>query len=79
MSLKYVNISIEILLLPDISNAQKIILGLAHSMPKGLLLTNQIIAQLIGRSKPTVSRQIAELESKKLIIIRNKTDSTFLY
>ena len=71
-TIKYAQIPTEILLLPDISNAQKIILGLAYSMPKGLLLANYIIAQLIGKSKSTVNREITELESKKLITIENK-------
>ena len=71
-NIKYAKIPVEVLLLPDISNAQKIILGLACSMPKGLLLANHIIAQLIGKSKPTVNRQITELESKKFITIENR-------
>ena len=70
--LKYANIPLEVLLLPNIDVSQKIILGLACSMPKGLLLGNKCLSMITGKSESRVNQLISDLRQKGYVNIENR-------
>lgn len=70
--LKYANIPLEVLLLPNIDVSQKFILGLACSMSKGLILGNKCLSIITGKSESRVNQLISDLRQKGYVEIDNR-------
>ena len=72
MALEYIKIPVEIMMLEDVNDKQRILLGLVSSLKNGLKMSNQKLGTLLHVNPSRISDLLGDLERKNHVEIVNR-------